>query len=534
LQLLLQDLCYAFRQLRKSPGFTIVAVLTLALGIGANTALYSVIHGALRLHYSNAERMVVVQDVYPQGPILGASWPDFLEWRSHSKGFTELVGLYTDRMTWRGIGEPEALNIGLVTEGYFHMYGMRPLLGRGFVPRDHEEGAASACVLGEGFWHEELKSDPSVIDKSLVLDGKVCTVIGVMPKVVPDSNHPAQVWLPMEPHPPYREHGTNFLFVTGELRPGIEQSQAVAELRSIQAQIDKQFPGNAHGVELQPLSQTFFGDLRSVLYLLLAAVGFILLIACVNLANMLLARASDREREFAVRRALGASAGRMMRQTLTESLFLSLSGAFIGLTVALTLTHIPIAPWPKGFTPPSQVRLDSMVLGFTMLLAVFTGILFGIIPAMRILLRDEKSALQRGRTITESREQARTRSLLVIAEIALSMLLITCSLNMAFNFIRLMNIDPGVNPKNVLSISVSLSPDRYPDSASRWRFYTALVDKLSVLPGVTHTHFHSDYSHPRFSGTSFGQHRSLWRDGLFRQPSREGVWHPNRPWLGSF
>ena len=486
METLVQDIRYTLRQFCKSPGFAAVAMLTLALGIGANTAVYSIIHGTLQLPYASANRMVVVKNVYPRQSHFAASWPDFLDWRSRSKSFTQMAGLFTGMMTWKGGKEPQSLYIGLITEGYFGMYGMRPILGRGFLPSDHEKGSAPVCALGENFWHEQLNGDASVVGKPLDLDGKICTVVGVMPRVVPDNNHPAQVWIPMEPNPPFRERGSDFLRTVGLLRPGVSGTLAQAELRGIQAQIDKQFPENGHGVDLQPLSQNVFGDVRAIMYILLGAVGFILLIACVNLANMLLARAADRAQEFAVRSALGASSGRLMQQTLTEGLLLSMSGALIGLVFASIFKDMPIAAWPKGFLPPSSVHLDGKVLAFTTLLALATGVLFGIVPALHVFRQNTKSSLQQSHSVTASREAIRSGSMLIIAEIALSMLLVAGSLNMAFYFTRLMRIDPGVNPQNVLLVNVWISPQQYPDSGSKWRFYSSVLERLAVLPGVTH------------------------------------------------
>jgi putative ABC transport system permease protein len=485
MQILLQDVRYALRQLRKSPGFTIVAVLTLALGIGANTAIYSVIHGALRLPYPNSDRMVAVKNIYPQGAYFSASYPDFEQWRAQSKTLSQVAAVSGKGMTWTGMGSPQSLDVTLVSEGYFRMYGVKPVAGRSFLASEHEKGGAPVCVLTEKFWREKFGGDPSVVGKAMNLDGQTFTVVGVAPEPVNDVR-PADAWVPLEPRAPWTERGTNYLFTTGLLRPGVTQSGALAELRGIQAQINKQFPDNKHDLDLQPLSKAVFGDLHTLMLMLQAAVGFILLIACVNLANMLLARAANREREFAVRRALGASPGRMIQQTLTESLLLSITGAAAGLLFALALTHIPIAAWPKNFVPPSDVHLDGMVLVFTALLAVGTGVLFGMAPTLRILRQDEKEALQQGRTVTESREQNRTRAALVIAEIALSMLLVAGALNMAFYFLGLLHLDPGMNPENALSMTVSLSPAQYGKPDSQRRFFDALLDKLSVLPGVTH------------------------------------------------
>jgi predicted permease len=483
---LLQDVRYAIRQLRKSPGFTTVALLTLALSIGANTAIFSIIQSTLQLPYPNADRMVVVKNIFPRQSHFAASWPDFLEWRSRNRGFSQMAGLFTSMMTWKGDKEPQSLYIGLITEGYFRLFGMEPMIGRTFLPSDHEAGSIPVCALGEDFWRGQLNGDASIVGKPFYLDGKACTVIGVMPRVVPDSNHPAQVWRPMEPSPPFREHGSDYIRTVGLLRPGVSQGQALADLRNIQTDINRQFPETAHDLDLQPLSQNVFGDVRAIMFILLAAVGSILLIACVNLAIMLLARASSRTREFAIRRAIGGSPARLIQQVLTESLLLSMSGAFAGLAVAGIFTHIPIGAWPKGFLPPSSVHLDGTVLAFTTLLALSTGAFFAIVPMFHILRQGGKSALQEGRTITDSRERTRTGSMLVVAEIAFSMLLVAGALNMAFYLIRLMRTDPGVNPHNVLLINAWLSPEQYPDPESRWRFYESLLQKLASLPGISH------------------------------------------------
>lgn len=485
----MMDLRFAGRQLSKSPGFALAAILTLALGVGANTAIYSIIHGALRLPYPNADRMVGIQNVYPQGSYYAASYPDFVAWREKAQSFSQLIARFSIRETWvpSGLGktEPEILDVGLVSDGFFGMFGMRPILGRAFLTTEQTRGAAPVCVLAEGFWRDQLNADRGILGRSLDLDGKVCTVVGVVPAFMPAGNHATQVWVPLEPNRPWDQHGTNYLFVNGLLRPGITEASALAELTSIQAQIDRQFPDGKHGVAVHPLSQAVFGDLRSLMGILLAAVGFILLMACVNLANMLLARASDRSREFAVRRALGASPLRMVRQALTESLLLSLAGAAAGLGVALALTHIPIAAWPRGFTPPSDVRIDGTVLAFASILGIVTGILFGLIPALRILWGDEKSALQPGRSVTESRPSGRTRAALIVAQIALSLLLVAGALNVAIRFRELLQANPGVDVRNAMAITVSLSPGRYPQADDQRSFYHALLSRLGALPGVT-------------------------------------------------
>ena len=485
---MLGDLKYAWRQLRKSPGFAVTAVLTLALGIGATTAIFSIIRGALRLSWPHANRMVAVQNVYPEGKWFSVSYPDFLAWRTQARSFSQMVAEFTERMTWTPAGagknEPQMVNVGLASEGYFGMFGMTPLAGRGFLPGEHAKGAAAVCVLGAGFWRKQFGGDPGVIGSGLNLDGKACTIAGVVPDLKPSGSHPVEVWMPLEPSPPWDVHGTNYLLATGLLRRGVTVGQAQAELKGIQGQINRAFPDNAHDVALQPLAQVYFGHLRPVMLTLLAAVGFILLIVCVNLANMLLARATGRARELAVRRVLGATAWRILRQTLAESLLLSLCGAAAGLAVAVGLTHIPLAAWPKSFVPPSDVPIDGTVLGFTTLLGVTTGVLFGMIPGLRVLRPDQRTALQPGRTVTESREHGRLRGLLVVAEIALSMLLVAGAASMALYFARLLEVKAGVNPRNALVMTVQLSPQKYATPAEQRNFYSTLRNKLAALPGV--------------------------------------------------
>jgi len=482
------DFRYALRQLGKAPGFATTAILTLALGIGANTAIYSIIHGALRLPYPHSERMVGIQNVFPQGSYYAASYPDFLEWRAKARSFSQLVAGFTTRSTWNGESfghaQPEGLSIGMASEGFFSIFGMQPVAGRDFLSAQHQAGAAPVCIVAENFWRNELHADSGIVGRSLDLDGKSCTVVGVMPVFRPAGFTPTQVWVPLETNKPWDHHGTNYLFVRGLLGPGVTVAQALAELSTIQSNIDKQFPANKHGVAVHPLSLAIFGDLRVIMQVLLAAVGFILLIACVNLANVLLARASDRAREFAVRRALGASPRRLVQQTLTESLLLSLAGAVAGLAVAFGLTHIPLAAWPKGFVPPSDVHPDPAILAFTCFLGVVTGLAFGIVPALRILRQDDRAALQPGRTLTESRSHGRTRAALVLSEIALCMMLVAGALSVAMHFASLLRVDPGVDARNAMVMSVMLPAAQYPKDEDQRRFYHALVSKLSSLPGV--------------------------------------------------
>jgi putative ABC transport system permease protein len=334
----------------------------------------------------------------------------------------------------------------------------------------------------------------------MVLDGKSYTVVGVVPDMVPSFFRRANVWLPLEADPPYEQHGYNYLYVTGLLKPGVSMRQAQSDLAVIQSQIDKQFPENKHGIELQPLAKTLFGYVRPVMLILLAAVGFILLIACVNLANMMLARATGRMREFGIRHALGASPWRLVRQSLTESGVLAFAGGWLGLAIAFDVIRIPVRAWPKFLEAPGDVHLSGSGLLFTGGLVIVTSLVFGIAPAVQILRQSAKAAAQQdGRTMSESREQRVLRSGLIVAEIAFATLLVGGALGMALYFTQLLHTDPGIRTDHVLSMDVSLSPIRYAKDADQRRFFTTLRQKLNALPGVESA---GGVSAPPFGGST--------------------------------
>ena len=479
-----QDLHFALRQMRKSPGFTLIAVLTLALGIGANTAIFLVLHGTLRLPFPHADQLVTVRNTYPGSEDTPGSLPDFRDWRSQSKSFSKLVAIFPARMTYLGKHEPIRIATAYASDGFLSTFGLSPVLGRGFTATEHQKGAAPVYVLSEQFWKDEFGANPAVLGTAITLNGRAGTVVGVVPRMVPSFYYEPQVWMPLEAAPPYDEHGTNYLNIVGRLNDGVSLSTARSELAVIQGQIDKQFPGNAHGVNLRPLAQTMFGDIRSVTLVLLAGVGFILLIACLNLANMLLARATDRLREFAIRNALGASMRRLLQQTITESLLLALLGGALGLVCALAIIRLPLAVWPKFLLRPDQVSLDATVILFAAGLAVLTGVFFGVIPALYVLRENFFAATREGRSLTESKEQGITRSALMVSEIALATLLVTGALSMARYFTQLTHTDPGMNADHVLSMTVSLSPVRYANKDQQRQFFNQLVDKLKAMPGV--------------------------------------------------
>jgi predicted permease len=485
METLFQDLRYALRQSRKAPGFTLTAVLTLALGMGATTAIFSLIQGALRLPFPQANRLISVKNKYPSASYIAASYPDFQEWKRRNTTFSQLVAISLGRQTYLGSGGPVSLNVSPIADGFFSVFGLKPIAGRVFLPSEEQKGAAPVCVLSEHFSKQTFGSGDAALGRAMVLDGKSYTVVGVVPDMVPSFFRPAQVWVSLDAAPPYEQHGSNYLVVTGLLKLDTSIQQALNDLSVIQSQINKQFPDNKHDVEMQPLSETFFGNVRPVMLILLTAVGFILLIACVNLANMMLARASERMREFGIRQALGASPRRLARQSLTESGLFAFTGGVLGLAIAYIVTRIPVKAWPKFLAAPGDVHLSAGVLLFTGALVVVTTLIFGSAPALQVLRQSAKTAVQQDlRTMTDSREQRAIRSGLMVVEIAFATLLVGGALGMAFYFSRLLHTDPGVRTDHVLSMDIALSPARYAKDDDQRQFFRTLQERLNVLPGV--------------------------------------------------
>lgn len=484
MQNLVQDLRFGFRQLRKAPGFTLIAVVTLALGIGATSALFNVIHSTLRLPYPEASRLIALKNKYPTGSYLSVSFPDFQIWRQQTTSLSQLVTFFPTHKTYRHQGEPLRLDVTDVSDGFFPMFGIRPLLGRDFMTADQKKGATPVCILNETFWKSEFGGSVNVLGQTLVLDGTPYEVVGVVPRMVPSLLREPNLWIPLEANPPWTQHGTNYLVAVGRMKQGLSVQTAVNDLTTIQTQIDQQFPSNKHGIEAELLSETLFGDLRTVLSSMFIAVGFILLIACVNIGSMLLARATDRAQEFAIRYALGATAWRLFHQSLAESLSLALGGGLLGWVLSLALIRIPVAAWPKFLPDPSQIHSDWLLLVFITGLVFLTTIFFGSIPVLQILRQNAEGRKLDARVNTETRDRRFARSALLITEIALATLLVSAAANMALYFSKLLRADPGMNPDHVLSVTVSLSPLRYSNEDNRRRFLDSLLEKLKGMPAI--------------------------------------------------
>jgi len=482
---LLRDIRYAVRLLLRAPGFAVIALLTLALGIGANTAVFSVVNGVLlTLPFSQPERLVVVANTYPDSGVVPSNYPDFIEWRKQSHSFQNLAAAFSSNFTLLGHGEPRRIPVARISEGYFGMLGITPVLGRSLNAEEHKPGGPDACVISREFWQRELGGSSDVLGKSLALSGRDYTIVGVMPTVTPDIFSARDAWVALEPHPPWDQHGTNYLTIVGRLNPGATPEGALKELSSIQSAIDKQFPLNAHGIDVSSLEKTLIGEIRPLLLTLLAAVAFVLLIGCVNLANMLLARGAGRAREFAIRRSLGATRAMLIRQTLAESLLISLLGGALGVLLAYAAAGAMLPYLPSNLRP-GAVALDPRILLFTLALSLASGVVFGLMPALSASHDGDNTSIKDGAQQSgEARGKRRLRSLLVGAEVALATLLVSGASITLTSLYQTLHTSPGFNPQGVATLQVSLSSVRYPDDDTRLRFFQTLLERVRAIPGV--------------------------------------------------
>lgn len=497
-EVLVQDLRYAARMLRKSPGFAAVAIITLALGIGANTAIFSVVNGVLLrpLPYGDPGRLVYVFNSAPSRglPQMPASPPDFRTLRERNRTFANLSALYSASFNLAGAQQPERLAGDVVSSEYFTTLGVKPMIGRGFLPQEEKWGEHHVVVVSEGFWRSHLNADRNVYGRSLVLNGETYNVIGVMPAAFYTPT-PAVLWVPMawKPGDNYDSHNNYFLTMLGRLRPQASVPQARADLDAIMLAIAQQYPENKGiGADVLSMNEAWVGDVRLALLVLLCAVGFVLLIACVNVANLALARSTGRQTEIAIRAALGAAKRRLFLQFLTESVLLALIGGACGL--ALAYFSLRLLPLAQNILPRTQqVQLDGWVLLFTLSISVLTGVFFGLLPALQSAgARKLSIALKEGRRSSDSGSKSGIRKGLVVFEVALALVLLICSGLALKSFSRLLHVNRGFNAEHVLTFLVPL-PQTYdpnPDPARVGApprvlaFFQELLPRIEQLPRV--------------------------------------------------
>ncbi|HEY6944259.1 MAG TPA: ABC transporter permease [Candidatus Acidoferrum sp.] len=491
-----QDLWFAARMLRKSPGFTAVAVLTLALGIGANTAIFSVVNAVLlrALPYANPGQLVFVSETKPEAGIsgLGMSYPAFEELRDDHRVFNTIAGFGGHALVLTGYGEPSEVSTVVVTSDFFSVLAAEPLLGRLFVPEDGKRGAAPVVVISENLWRDRFGADPKSLGRSINLDMRPYTVIGVMPASfhTPFLSQASQVWIPLAQDPlfgvwmtrPPQEH---WMAVIARVRPDFSFDQAKAGLDTISARLAKEFPAEkGWAIRIEPLQQTITGGVRLPLLLLLGAVGLVLLIACANIANLLLSRATSRSKEIAIRIALGAGRKRIARQLLTECVILGLLGGIVGTLVAYwgVATLVPLLP--SGLPKFHSIRLDGSVLVFAFVLSLTTSLVFGLAPVLSAAGADPHKELGEGARAGESAGPRRARSLLVVGEIALAMVLLTGAGLLMRSFAQLTSVNPGFEPNHVVKAMVSLPQFQYATPKQWAAFSEELMTRLQAQPGM--------------------------------------------------
>ncbi len=499
---LLNDLRYGLRMLRKSPGFTTVALLVLTIGIGANVAIFSVVNTVLLrpLPYRDPARLVMIWESLPGIGFnqVGTATGEYLDYRDRNRVFSGIAGYKNDTANLTGSGQPERIPITRASANLFSVLGVQPMLGRTYSAEEDRPGAAKVAILSYGLWKRRYGADGSILGRTIDLDGQPYTVIGVMPASFhfPFSSLPysdkAELWVPVafttdEIADRVREFGT---FTVARLKPGVSLQQAQEDVARVAAEFQKQYPQVYNGSvyvkpTASPLAADVVGKVRPMLLVLLGAVGFVLLIACANLANLLLARASGRTREMAVRAALGASQARLLRQFLTESVLLAAAGGGLGVAAAFWLVRLLVAFGPEQVPRLQDVAIDPPVLAFAAALSVLTGIVFGIAPAWRASRRELQSGLREASARAgTSRERLRLRDALVILETACSLLLLVGAGLLLNSFLRVLRVPPGFNPSGVLIARTQFDDTRYPKAEVCGAAEREIIARLRRLPGV--------------------------------------------------
>jgi putative ABC transport system permease protein len=486
---IINDLRFSIRMLLKNPGFTVVAVFALALGVGANTAIFTVVNAVLLnpLPFKEPSRLVTT---YAMDPKIGQdkvplSVADYLDWRSQNQVFESMAAFSDNSFNYTSGETPEQVRGARVTADFFTVLGAQAELGRTFQPEEDQPGAQPVAVVSHGFWQRQLRTNPDVIGQQINLNGNPYTVVGVMPAsfTFPDE---VVLWTAQTLDPPARR-GPYYMWGLGRLKPGATLEQARMEMDAIARHVQQEIKStqNDWTYTAASLTENIVSNVRPALMILLGAVILVLLIASANVANLLLSRAAAREKEIAIRSALGASRGRLIRQLLTESLLLAFVGGALGLPLALWGVEVLVALSPDRIPRLNEVRIDGTVLGFTLLVSLVSGIVFGLAPALySSKLNLNESLKEGGRGASESVGRRRLHNMLVCSEIALSLMLLICAGLMIKSFVRLQNVNPGFSPENILTMHISLPGNKYEGQARTVAFYQELLARVESLPGV--------------------------------------------------
>ena len=492
MQTLWQDLKYAARMLIKAPAFTAFAVGVLALGIAANTSIFSFANTVLlrSLPYSNPDRLVMVWEdsSFIGFPVNTPAPGNFYDWKAQNRSFEDMAATTNNSFALTGGSVPEEVEAKEVTWNLFSVLGVKPALGRDFLPDDDRPGAAHVVVLNHSLWRDAFGSDEQIVGKTIELDGAKYTVVGVMPAGFRFRDPKVSVWVPVAFSDERRTtHSSHYLQVVARLKPGVSLEQANADLGLIAKHLTEQYPDtNTHvGAFAVPLREDIVGNLRMAILVLLGAVGFVLLIACANVANLLLARATGRQRELALRMSLGAGRSRIIRQLLTESVLLAGMAGVMGLLLTVWGVGFLARFVPDGISAGAGSGIDARVFIFTLVVSMGTGILFGIIPALRVSGVNLSEVLkQAGARSGQGAHTRRTRDVLVVVEVALAMILLTGATLMIESFSKLRQIDLGFRTDNVLSLRVPLPDPKYAEAGKRTAFYDQVLERVDRLPGV--------------------------------------------------
>src|SRR6266446_4195975 len=482
-----QDTRFAVRMLLKNWSVTAIIVIVLALGIGANTAIFSVVDAALLrpLPYADPDRLVRLTEDSPNVPQMSISYPNFLDWREQNKVFSGIAAMQFRSLNLTGKDEPERLAGRAVSAELFDVLGVKPALGRSFASEEDRPGANPVCIVSQGLWQRRFGSDPALVGQQITLSGASYTVIGVLPASYAYGT-PTDVFVPIGlSADEMKERGNHpGIYAVARLKPGVTVETARAELIAMATRIGEQYGMKGNSATLTPLSESFVGDIRTTLLILLGAVGFVLAIACANVANLLLARAATRQKEMAIRTALGAGRLRIVRQLLTESILLALVGGTIGILLAFWGIDLLRSGSADSLPSTAVIKLDGRVLLFTLIVSLLTGIIFGLVPAFAAAKTDLHDTLKEGgRSSTAGGRRSWLRSTLVVTEVALSLVLLIGAGLLIKSFVRILDTDPGFRSQNLLTMQLALNAKK-DEGGKVLNFFNDLNGRIAGLPGV--------------------------------------------------